>query len=289
MITLENDFLKISINEKGAELTGIFRKDIQKELLWQADASYWNRHAPVLFPFVGKLKNDSFVWNNKSYTCSQHGFARDEPFSVTDQSKESVTLKLSYSTDTLQRFPFPFHLELGYTLNHSTLCCTYKVINPENEMMYFSIGAHPGFICPLFENETLTDYSLMFNREEHVNRHLLTNGLFDLREEPVINGNMLPLNEALFTKDAVVLKNLQSHSVTLLSSKHPHRITVSFNGFPYLGIWKKPGARFVCIEPWYGLADYTTHSGKLEEKEGIQSLKGNGIFEAAYHIEIHSS
>ena len=289
MITLENDFLKILINEKGAELTGIFRKDIQKELLWQADASYWNRHAPVLFPFVGKLKNDSFVWNSKSYTCSQHGFARDEPFSVTDQSKESVTLKLSYSPGTLQRFPFPFHLELGYTLNHSTLCSTYKVINPANEMMYFSIGAHPGFICPLFEHETLTDYSLMFNREEHVNRHLLTNGLFDLRKEPVINGNVLPLNEALFTKDAVVLKNLQSHSVTLLSSKHPHRITVSFNGFPYLGIWKKPGARFVCIEPWYGLADYTMHSGKLEEKEGIQSLKGNGIFEAAYHIEIHSS
>jgi len=287
MIILENNFFKISINEKGAELTSIFRKDIQKELLWQADASYWNRHAPVLFPFVGKLKNDSFVWNNKSYTCGQHGFARDEPFSVMNQSEESVTLRLSNSQNTLQRFPFLFHLELRYTLIHSTLCCTYKVTNPGDEMMYFSIGAHPGFVCPLYENETLNNYSLMFNREEHLNRHLLTNGLFDLREEPVISGKVLPLDEVLFTKDAVVLKNLHSHSVTLHSSAHPHRITVSFNEFPYLGIWKKPEARFICIEPWYGLADYTTHNGKLEEKEGIQSLKGNSIFEAAYNIEIH--
>ncbi len=287
MITLENDFLKISINKKGAELTGIFRKDIQKELLWQADASYWNHHAPVLFPFVGKLKNDSFVWNEKTYTCGQHGFARDEQFSVAAHSKESVTLRLNYSENTLQRFPFPFHLELGYMLINTTVSCTYKVINPGDETLYFSIGAHPGFVCPLFENETLTDYSLMFNREEHLNRHLLSNGLFDLREEPVISGNVLPLDEVLFTKDAVVLKNFQSSSVTLTSSKHPHQITVSFEGFPYLGIWKKPEARFVCIEPWYGLADYTTHSGKLEEKEGIQSLKSNSIFEAVYNIEIH--
>jgi galactose mutarotase-like enzyme len=287
MTKLENDFLKITISEKGAELTSIFRKDIQKELLWQADAFSWNRHAPVLFPFVGKLKNNSFKWQDKSYLCSQHGFARDEQFSVMFQSTESVALKLSASQNTLQHFPFPFHLELGYTLIKATLSCTYKVINTGDETMYFSIGAHPGFTCPLFENETLTDYSIMFNQDEYLNRHLLTNGLFDLREEPVITGKFLPLSEVLFAKDAIVLKNIRSSSVTLSSFRHPHKISVSFEGFPYLGIWKKPEARFICIEPWYGLADYVQHNGKLEEKEGIQSLKSNDIFEAAYNIEIH--
>lgn len=286
---LKTEELEIAVQSKGAELTSIINRKNNLEYIWQADPAYWNRHAPVLFPIVGRLKNDKYFYEGEEYEMSQHGFARDLEFTVTQHDTNALRFLLeSSAAKTIKKYPFKFKLEILYTLNASSISVRYNVENTDTKDIYFSIGAHPAFNCPLEEGQKFEDYVLHFREIKDSNRHLLANGLFTGQQEAIpLEDNQLPLSYSLFEKDAIVLKNSDAHLVTLKSRNSDHGVTVSFPDFPYLGIWtKQKGAPFLCIEPWCGLADNEKASGNLKEKEGINNLSPGKAFSREYIIDI---
>ena len=285
-IVLESPSLLVRIAPKGAELTSILSKSDHTEYLWQADPEVWGRHAPILFPIVGRLKDNQYFYEGKAYPMNQHGFARDEIFEVIRQEDKSVWLETVASEETQSIYPFNFRLRVGYQVEGSVINVFYQVSNLGNKVMPFSIGAHPGFTCPLTAEEELTDYVVEFDQEENADTHLLDDkGLFDGRTRPCLEGsNRIPITKDLFNDDALVFHGLTSSTARLLSTKSGRYVEMSIKGYPYLGIWAQPGAPYVCIEPWHGLADLSDASGNIFEKKGIRTLGANKAFECSYTI-----
>lgn len=281
--TIRNHQLEISIQHKGAELSSI-KNSAGREFLWQADANFWPRHAPVLFPIVGRLKDNKYTHNRSTYSLPQHGFARDKMFYKKSVSDDFVVFYLNSDVETQLHYPFEFELMISYALIKNRLIVEYKVTNFGMEVMPFSIGAHPGFCCPIDADEKFEDYTLKFEKAENLKRKLLVDGLFTGEEMPFLtNDSEVKLSKALFEKDAIVVQNFQSNFLSLSSAKHTVKVGIA--GFPYLGIWTKPGAPFVCIEPWFGLSDKVAASGNLNEKEGIQILDPQKEFSCSYTLE----
>lgn len=277
-IHLQSTQLKIAINSLGAELCSI--KNINSiEFIWQASPSVWPRHAPVLFPIVGKLKDDFFCYNNKKHELSQHGFARDLDFELKEADADSCTFELKQTNKTKINFPFDFTFQIKYLLLENTLVTKYAVFNPSNEPIFFSVGAHPGFNCPLLPNETFEDYYLEFEKEEF-SQTLLNNGLrFDTKKSLIFPNKKLSLNKELFSNDALVFENKQVNCISLCSSKSNHKITLKCTNWPYFGIWSKKGSgEFVCLEPWYGVADSHHSNNEVTKKEGIIELASQTEF-----------
>jgi len=286
MATLQNDLLSISVTPKGAELASVKQLSDGTEFMWQADPAFWKRHAPVLFPIVGRLKGDSFVYEGKSYTMTQHGFARDREFVLVESGPDFLHFTLLADDATKEKYPFEFALHLRYTLTGNSLRIDYKVENKGETAMPFSVGAHPAFNCPIQAGEGLRDYEVVFEQEEEAARHLIEGGLFTGETSPMLgNADRIQLVEGIFDLDAIVLHDLKSEWVALRSKTSGREVRMSLQGWPYLGIWAKPGAPFVCLEPWQGLADYTTATGDLMEKVGIQVLMPGQTHEAGYTVE----
>lgn len=285
--SIENDFLKVEVNALGAELKSIVNKKNQKEYLWQAHPAFWARRAPVLFPIVGKLKNNNYLSEDKCWELGQHGFARDTIFQLSDKTNNSLTYSTKKSSESLKVYPYRFELRIQYELKENTLSVRYEVRNEDDKSIYFSIGGHPGFNCPIYPGEKFTDYYIEFEKAETADRHLLTDGLFNGKTGKFLNNEKrMNLSEDPFLADAIVLKNLNSDFLKLKSTKSDYELTFHFRGFPYLGIWKKPEAPFICIEPWFGLADRTDFNGTFEEREGVVALPEGEKFVCAYSVEI---
>ena len=284
MFTIQSSLLTVSVQSKGAELQRISRNDTGLEYMWDADPAYWAKKSPVLFPIVGTLKDDTYYYNGQAYHLPRHGFAREEDFAVTAQSDQAVTLTLTHSEATLQVYPFPFELAITYRVDGNRLTVTYAVKNRGEEFMYFSIGGHPAFNVPLVPGTEYSDYVLQFNKKENAGRWpLAKGGVLQTEATPCLqHTDVLPLSKELFREDALVFKHLQSDAVTLRSDKTPHGLTFTFAGFPYLGIWAAPGADFVCIEPWCGIADSVDSDQQLPHKEGIIPLPAGETFEASW-------
>jgi galactose mutarotase-like enzyme len=284
MQTIENDRLKVVINEKGAELNSIYSKETNLEYLWSGDAAFWAKKSPVLFPIVGTLKNNTYFYNNKAYKLSRHGFARDKNFVVSEKYRESVTLALESDESTLADYPFPFRLEISYSIDGNTLATRYRVVNTGSNNMYFSIGGHPAFRNPLEKGHVYEDHYFEFDHIENASRWLISGeGLIEPVTVPIlINSKILRINRDLFSKDAIVLKYLNSTKVNLRCDHSKHGIEFVFTGFPFLGLWAAPGADFVCIEPWCGIADATTSNQQLINKEGINLLTPEQVFERTW-------
>lgn len=288
MFTIETEQLRITIASKGAELKSIFNKKVNLEYMWDANPAFWAKTSPVLFPIVGTLKDNTYFYNNQAYHLSRHGFARDKEFTVDAQSSNTIQLSIVGDKDTEKVYPFSFKFSIIYTVKDSTLSVTYKADNTGEDVLLFSVGGHPAFQVPLVEGTSYNDYRLEFNETETSGRWPITkDGLIDIAPQPLLqNTTDLPLTKELFQKDAIVLKHLQSTSVKLLSDKTPHGLNFNFNGFPYLGLWAAPGADFICIEPWCGIADSVTTNQQLADKEGIQKLAANESFKATWSVEI---
>lgn len=285
MITIKNDKLIVSINEKGAELQSIQCNGL--EYLWQAGANFWAKHSPVLFPIVGELKNGFYTFNNKDYRLPRHGFARDKTFTAQQTSVASVILTLISNTDTLLMYPFEFIFQVEYFIKENELFCTYHVHNINNTSMYFSVGGHPAFNVPLNKNLSYEDYSLEFNDDNFLNRYLLQDGLIsDTIEQIRLDNKTLHLTPKLFYKDAIVLKDIKSNKITLRSNKDQRRLEFMFNGFPYFGIWAAKDAPFVCLEPWCGIADNIHHNNEIKNKEGINELIPAGKWNRIWSIAL---
>jgi len=272
IITISNTKISATINSIGAELIRL-EKD-NKNYIWTVDETYWNKTSPILFPIVGRLKNDSYSINNTTFELPRHGFARNYDFQIVNQTENSVLFQLESNSDTLKNYPFDFQLQLEYVLEGNSLKTKYSVVNKSNETMPFSIGAHPAFAI---ENN-FPDYSLRFNKEDEFISYELENEQFNnsFKEISTVN-NTISLDYSLFEKDALVFKHLNSNELTLLENEQ-EVLSVQFDGFPYLGIWTKPNAPFLCIEPWCGLADNVNHNGELSVKEGINLLEKDATF-----------
>lgn len=270
-----------SILHFGAELES-FTKE-KTNYIWSVDEQFWNKTSPVLFPIVGGLKNNSYQINGYEYELHRHGFARNFNFKVMDTTENSVTFLLKENETTLQVYPFEFELQLKYILNENKLTLIYSVENNSKNIMPFNIGAHPAFSIP----SNFKEYSLYFNKEEKLLSHQLENDLFIGKTIEIVSKNQqLALNYALFEKDALVFKNIESKEIELHYNNKPY-IKISFSDFKHLGIWTKPNAPFLCVEPWMGYADKSNSNGKLLEKESIQTINPNEKFSCEFSIEIY--
>ncbi len=284
---IENQFLTAMFSAKGAELTSLRTKDSSQEYIWQASREHWARHSPILFPIVGKLKNDSYNYLGKSYNLPQHGFARDMIFEVEKHEPTFIQFLLKSNEETLKKYPFEFELRLNYKLAEESIIAGYEVTNTDSKKMFFSIGGHPAFNCPMDADEKRSDYKLVFNKLGDKDIHLIENGLFNGKTKPLPSDGVIQITDSLFDDDALVLKNLQATNVTLASDKKKW-LKFHYQGFPYLGLWSKNRkSPFVCIEPWFGLADHENHNGDLSNKEGIQQLGTGKTFKCDYKVEIH--
>ena len=284
--TLENEHLKISLSNHGGELHSIKGKKDNTEFLWSGDEAYWKYHAPILFPIVGKVFNGKYTVDGKTYELPQHGLARVRDFEMIEQTKNSISFELKYSEDTLKVYPFKFSLIIKYTLNDINLSIDYIVKNLDNKEMYFSIGAHPAFMCPI-ENDKFDDYYFEFNEKENASiMQLVGPGYFSKEEKPYLKDeNIINLSTDLFKNDALVFKNLKSNKISLKSKNHKKYLEFDFGEFPYLGLWTKDtGAPFVCIEPWFGHADFDGFNEEFKDKAAIQSLMPNKEFHCNYNI-----
>ena len=279
-ITISNHQIKATINTLGAELIQL-EKDNQN-YIWTVDETYWNKTSPILFPIVGRLKNDSYSIEDKNYELPRHGFARNFEFEIEHKTENAVVLLLTENQETLKQYPFQFELRLKYEIIENSLKLNYSIINKSQEIMPFSIGAHPAFaIDGLF-----SDYTLDFNQSEDFISHELEKEQFNNSSKKIPSENgKINLDYALFEKDALVFKHLKSDTLTLLKKNQPY-LSVKFKDFPYLGIWTKPNAPFLCIEPWCGLADNANHNENIFEKEGIQLLDNNAEFQREINIVI---
>ncbi|MDU0369259.1 aldose 1-epimerase family protein [Hymenobacter endophyticus] len=289
LYTLENELCRVAVDTHGAELHSFVRKDFNNlEYIWPADAAYWNRHAPVLFPLVGRLPQDSYEHAGYTYTLSQHGFARDQEFQLLYQGPAELTFELRDTAESRQKYPFAFILRISYRLAGPMLTIGWEVENPGTGELLFSIGAHPAFRCPLLPDESFEDYDFVFDHPVTLQRHLLDGGLLTGQTEPVLKQQAtLPLSYALFAQDALVFKHFDFTHLTLRSRRSGRAVRVRFDGFPYLGLWTKgPGAPFVCIEPWQGIASATTGSRALTNKEGILSLEPGQQFSTSHSITV---
>jgi galactose mutarotase-like enzyme len=288
MTILENEFLKIAIDSKGAQLNSLYNKETGVEQLWQADPNIWAYHAPNLFPIVGGVLNNELHVEGQVYTLNRHGFARQSDFILLDSDDAHASFSLPYCDKTLAVYPYKFDLQVLYTLIDNALRITYKVINRDKKPVYFSVGGHPAFNVPFNAGENYEDYYLEFEAQESLYSHALNqDGLFSGETHPVrTSGKQLQLTRDLFKDDALVFKNLQSRMVTIKSTKHEQSLSVEFPHFNYLGLWAKPGANFVCIEPWLGCADSADGPKDITVKENIQKVDVGHVFEASFYISI---
>jgi galactose mutarotase-like enzyme len=289
MHQIANEHLQVQIDAKGAELKSLYSKSLDLEYLWCADPAYWAKTSPILFPIVGTLKDNTYYHEGQAYSLSRHGFARERAFTVTAQSADSITFSLESDEESLKVYPFRFTFSITYTLTGPTLSVSYRVDNNGDAPLYFSVGGHPAFKLPLVEGTTYTDYRLVFEKNETAGRWPISKeGLIEMTPQPLLEQtNILPLRKELFSKDAVVLKHLQSTWVALQSDQTPHGFRFSFPGFPFLGLWAAPGADFICIEPWCGIADSVASNQQLADKEGIVKLAPAGVFERVWHVEVY--
>ena len=269
--------LKIKTVKKGAELVSVKVNDIEK---MHDGENFWNRHSPVLFPIVGKLKDGKTIIEGKEYMMGQHGFARDMEFE--EISENSYVLKSN--EETKSKFPYDFELYISHTIQKNKVITKYKVVNKDSKTMYFGLGGHPAYACEY----TSGQYRLEFEDiEDRLEIYQLEDGL--LKKEPeklskYFRENRIFLDKKTFEKDALIIKNINSSKI-YLKTETKTILAFEFKGFPYLGIWSKPDAPFVCIEPWQNHTDGVDASGNFVDKEGILKLESNEEFEAEYGVE----
>ena len=287
--SLENSSIKITASTHGGEIHSITSKVDGTEYLWDGNPEYWKYHAPILFPIVGKVVDSKYRVNGKTYELPQHGLARTSEFSLVENKNDEITFELGYSEDTLKVYPYKFSLKSNYKLEENTVIVTYTVENVDEMPIHFSIGSHPAFLCPIDKNETLNDCYIEFNKVENSKRIALTKEgyLSNDKEACLENTDILKLNKELFKDDALVFEDLKSNKMTIKSNNSNKSLEVDFTGFPYMGIWApKDGAPFVCIEPWYGHADYYDFNGEFAEKEGVIELDVNKKFSCTFKVTI---
>ena len=290
---IENGILSAVIDQHGAELTGLKRLDNGEELLWNADREYWGRHAPMLFPIVGKVWKGEYRVGERTYRLPQHGFARDMDFTLLCHDGEGVTLALESDASTLEVYPYPFRVEATYRLEENVLNVEWRIKNPGKEPMYFQIGAHPGFNYRDFRKEDIIHgYFRLTSAGEPVSRlnvGRLTPGGYRSDQSGLLeldSDARLPITPGLFADDALVLEEHQTDKVTLYDKECNPYIAVETLNAPVWGLWSPPAknAPFVCIEPWMGRCDTDGYTGDIAGRDYMNRLEPGRSTEFCFRI-----
>ena len=287
IVTIRNESLTVDIEDLGAQLASV-RDHHGTEYLWQGDADIWARRAPILFPILGRLKDNTYLLDGVPNKIGQHGFARDCVFELVEQSDTKAVFRLTDTAETRRLYPFSFSLTVTYILEGNRLTKCHRVENRSKQVMYYELGVHDGFRAPLGENETMSQYAIRlpgwedtitpYGMDEHA--------MVTPKGEPIaLNNGRLSLTPSTYHLDTVILDQPPQAKAVLVDGQDRPRITVEFSQFPYLGIWtqnKLFDTNYVCIEPWSTLPDATFVGRELKEKAGIRSLRPGAAEELSY-------
>ncbi len=287
LFQISNEKITLQVDSLGAEMKSLKSVPDNREYMWSGDPAYWGRVSPVLFPIVGKVRDGVFRVDGREYPMGQHGFARDMEFQLKSQVASEIWFSLSSDEETLKRYPYPFLLELGYELSDRTVVVKWRVVNQAKDPIWFSIGGHPGFLCPIDPGTDQTQYKLIFDTKDKVESSCIDGGLLGKEKKTYkLRDGVLPITADLFDGDALVIEGDQAHSVALARPNGTPYLTVTFDA-PLFGVWSPPKkkAPFICIEPWYGRCDSVDFAGDFKEREWGQQLS-EGVFEASYRITI---
>lgn len=280
--TIENSNLKVVINSKGAELTNLFNKKNNFEYVWQKDPKFWAKSSPILFPFVGTIKNERYFYKDKEYQIkTRHGFARDNEFLISKQGENFIEFLFSSNETTKEIYPFDFNLYIKYSIFENELVVEYKIENLTEGDMYFSLGAHPAF--NLFEKN---NNFVEFEKDEIGISKIIEDGFLGEKTQELFKGKIFKFNEKTFEKDAVILENTNSKKIYLKSLNDNKKLEFDYEGFKYIAFWNIPGSSFICFEPWNGITDCINSNGKLEEKIGIEKLEKGKTYQRKIKIKV---
>lgn len=285
---LENEKLYVEIDSFGAELKSVKDKATNQEYMWQGDPTYWGRTSPILFPFVGRLKNDSYLHEGKTYAMKQHGFARDMEHQLVSKTEDSIHFKLVTSEDTLENFPFSFVLHIGYELKGNELKVLWEVSNNSvNKHMHFQIGAHPAFNCPVHGESDKSGYRFYFSGVDEIHHHGHTNTGLSLDEDIVLplENHRAIITPEFFDRCTYIIEGNQTNEVGLEDPNGNRIVSVLFD-MPLFALWSPEGknAPFVCIEPWCGRCDNVDFEGTLKARAFDNSLEAGETFNTSYTI-----
>ena len=287
--TLENETLKVEIDSFGAEIKSIRKVSDDREYMWCGDPKYWGRTSPVLFPFVGAPRNKEYRYEGKTYAMGQHGFARDMEFELELSEQGSIWFVLSSTEETYAKYPFHFKLHIGYALRENEVRVLWKVENTDSRPMYFSIGAHPAFLCPIHGEGDKLGYGLKFGGlTDELHHHGNTPEGMAVMENEVLalTDGAVRFTPGFFDKCTYMVEGAQTGEVSLLDRDGEAYVTVRFDA-PLFAVWSPEGkdAPFVCIEPWYGRCDAVDFEGSLAERAYENELAPDGAFTASYGME----
>jgi galactose mutarotase-like enzyme len=282
LYTIHFEGTSASISSTGAELQSLSGEDGQ-EVIWQGDPDIWSGRAPILFPIVGALKDNQYSYGGNHYQLPRHGFARRAEFTCIEQTNDSVALHLPADSGSLQVYPWQFELTVRFSVQDGRLLVRYSVANRDTGAMIFTIGSHPAFAL----QHAPSEYAIQFSETETLERFPLTaDGLLLPGVDYLQQSDSIALTETIFDDDALVFKDIRSQTISLCHGDKPV-ISVDTGGAPHLGIWAKPAARFVCIEPWFGFSDEADGGGAIEKKPAMQSLAAGEQFTCDWSIALH--
>ena len=286
-VVLANGTLTCEIALKGAELRSLRAIASNEELIWQRDPAFWAASAPILFPVIGRFKDGGYLLDGRFHNMPKHGFARALDFSLVASNEASATFRLTESDETLGAYPYAFTLEVVFTLLERTLAVDYRVVNRNDCVMFFALGSHPAFSLPA-QLGPLEDWSIQFETVEQpvcyrVAENLLSSApeLFEFAAD-----NSIVLTDDTFARDALIFKGLRSRLLQIVHRKRGVRLRFDTGGAPTLGIWAKPGAPYVCLEPWFGFDDSSEMNPDLRQKPDMFRLAAGDTFATGYKITV---
>lgn len=278
--SIENNDFYLAVKEMGAELTSFKSKKTGIEYIWDGNTDIWYGQSPILFPIIGRLLDDKYRYNGTEYSMAKHGIVRKKPFKFEKKTENSLVFCQSSDEDSLKSYPFEFDLFVEFKLTDNGLSVTHTVFNKDNKTMYYSFGAHPAFNCKI------GDYLEFSENEELLTERIDHESILIEEKFPInIDGKKLTITKDLFNDDALILSEYKSEYVTLKSEEHNRIIKFNFDS-PLLGIWAKPGAPYVCIEPWWGVNDNYDKKADISEKRAIMTLEANSSKAFNWNIEI---
>ena len=291
VITLKSDLLTVHIEDVGAQLASV-KDNAGTEYIWEGSPASWNRHAPLLFPVISRLKDNQYTLNGKTYTIPQHGFARNLPFTVVEHSDTRAVFTLCENEDTLAVFPFPFLLTVTYELKGNQLYKSIQVDNTGSEEMFFEVGIHDGFSAPHDPAKSMDDWAIIIPGVETIHPYGMDeHAMITPKIDPItFEQGRIPLRPMKYGLDTFILDVPECHKASLVDENNNPVVTMDFPGFPYMGIWtvhRDFETRYVCIEPWSTLPDATFVGRGLNEKAGIRSLQPGQTDVLTYTTTFH--
>lgn len=291
MVELSNQYLTVNLHPKGAEIISIVGNQDHINYMWKRDACQWANSAPILFPIVGAIKNDTCRIDGKEYHMTQHGFARHNEFEIKNQCQTEVTFTLVSNDEIIKQYPYLFELNVTYKLVENTLTCSINVKNKDHQTIYFQVGGHPAFACPFMENESSNDYYVEFSEYETRNQKIIDvakRGMSHVELPFFDHEKRFFVRQQLFNNDAIVIKDFKSENISIKSLNHQKSIVFHMQGFDHVGLWTaKHVGGLLAIEPWVGHADYVDFDGEFKEKESCVALDTDKEFNVQFAVEIN--